>query len=142
LKSVFEELNFARNRIVELNDRFVTETDKKFNLLQESRKRRTEDAESAQELLKSLNIDLLKIAGYDQADEKRSQAYLDQVKMNLKAVPKENLSKAQDQMLMGEIIAGQSISNPLYKRFFISTAIAGLEHVLRSHWSRCHSTSR
>ncbi len=124
-----KELKSARNHIVELNDRFVTETEKKFNLLQESRKRRTEDAESAQELLKSLNMDHSKMAEYDQADEKRSQAFLDQVKMNLKAVPKGTLSKAQDQLLMDEILAGQSISNPLYKRFFISTAIAGLEHV-------------
>ena len=82
-----EELNESRNRIVELNTSFIEDMDKKFAILQENRKRRMEDDESSQELLKTLNIDLTKITKYNQADSKRAEATLEQVKMSLKSVP-------------------------------------------------------
>ena len=125
-----EELNESRNRIVELNTNFVEDMDKKFAISQENKKRRMEDGESSQELLKTLNIDLTKITEYNQADAKRAQSTLEQVKMSLKSAPKEVLSKAQDQMRIDEILAaGTSMINPLYKKFFINNAIASRENV-------------
>jgi hypothetical protein len=130
LHNLQEELNESRNRIVELNTSFIEDMDKKFAISQENRKRRMEDGESSQELLKTLNIDLTKITEYNQADAKRAQSILEQVKMSLKSVPKEALSKAQDQMRIDEILAtGTGITNPLYKKFFINNAIAGREQV-------------
>ena len=40
------------------------------------------------------------------------------------------MSRAEDQMRIDEILtAGQGFNNPFYKRFFINTAIAGIERV-------------
>ncbi len=115
---------------MKLNENFIENMDKKFALSQEDRKRRIEDSESSQELLKTLNIDLTKITEYEQADAKRAQSTLEQVQMSLKSVPKEVLSKAQIQMRTDEILsAGTGITNPFYKKFFINNAIAGLEKV-------------
>jgi len=93
LHNLQEELNESRNRIVELNTNFVEDMDKKFAISQENKKRRMEDGESSQELLKTLNIDLTKITEYNQADAKRAQSTLEQVKMSLNLPQKKSCQK-------------------------------------------------
>ena len=130
MHNIQEELNEARTRIAELNAVFIKEQDRKFAQSEENIKRKVEDGESAQELLKSLNIDLSKITAYNDAEAKKAQKTLEQVKSKLKILPKDILSQAQDQMWIDEILAaGQDIDNPFVRRFFIYNAIAGIERI-------------
>ena len=123
------EINEARNRIVEFNASFVKEMEMNFAQKEESLKRRIEDSDSSQELLKSMNIDLSKIDGYNLSETKKAQATIESVKSKLKIAPKDILSQAQDKMLMDEILNAGDINNALYRKFFITNAIAGLEKV-------------
>jgi hypothetical protein len=123
------EINEARNRIVEFNASFIKEMDKKFAQKEESAKRRIEDSDSSQELLKSMNMGLSKIEEYNQTETKKAQVTLEQVKSKLKTATKEILSQAQDKTLMDEILNAGDINNALYRKFFITNAIAGLEKI-------------
>jgi hypothetical protein len=118
------QINEARNRVVELNASFVKEMEMNFAQKEESVKRRTEDSDSSQELLKSMNIDLSKIDEYNHSETKKAQSTLESVKSKLKFAPKNILSQAQDKMLMDEILNGGGIYNPLERKFFITNAIA------------------
>jgi hypothetical protein len=66
--------------------------DKKFAQSDENMKRRMEDFDSSQELLKSINMDLSKITEYNETDTKKAQETLEYVKSKSKIPPKEILS--------------------------------------------------
>ena len=102
---------------------------KKFAQKEEGIKRRIEDSDSSQELLKSMKIDLSKIEEYNQIETKKAQVTLEQVKSKLKTATKEILSQAQDKMLMDTILNAGDINSALYRKFFITNAIAGLEKI-------------
>jgi hypothetical protein len=128
VRNLQNEINEARNRIGELNESFVKEMEMKFAQKEEGIKRRIEDSDSSQVLLKSMNIDLSKIEEYNQTETKKAQATIESLKSKLKP-PKEILSQAQDKMLMDEILNAEDINNALYRKFFITNAIASRENV-------------
>jgi hypothetical protein len=134
LRNLQEALNQARNRIAELNSNFMQEMEKKFANSEEGHKRRIEDAESSLDLFRNMNIDLSRIKEHDELESKKAQEILQRVKSKLRPTPKEVLPKVQDQMRIDEILSvSQTVNNPFYERFFINSAIAGLERVFVNH---------
>ena len=130
MRNLQNELAEARNRVCELNAEFVKGLDKDFALLQERRNRRVEDGRSWQELFKGMNIDFSKVLEHDVADAKKVEETLRQVKSSLQVTPKEVSLQADDRARIDEILAAAPVwGNSIYRRFFINTAIAGLEKV-------------
>ncbi len=134
MRNLQNELIEAKNHVDELSSNFIKDMDKKFALSEEGNNRRIEDTETSLELLKNMNLDLAKIREFDDNEPKKAKETLEKIRSNTRVAPKEILSKAQQQIGIDEILSNKAvIYNPYYKRFFINSAIAGIEKVYVYH---------
>jgi hypothetical protein len=112
MQSLKAELDEARNRIRKLDAEYIEELKNNVARLEAGRKRMLEDGKAWEDVLKTSSIDLTKFVEHDKADAQKAEQMAKEGENRLKIVPKEVLSRIQDQLRIDEALNSKMAYDP------------------------------
>jgi hypothetical protein len=95
---IHNELKWPKEQICRLESKYVEELKKEAAKLEGSRRRKAENGDAWEQLLKNMNFDLTKFVQHQKADEEKSKEALRQARANYGVMPKDLTLEAKERI--------------------------------------------